>query len=176
VLARPHLWVVAVRARTGSPQRHELREDGAAGARPRAGHQRAHLQGGRSLNFREVDDGREHAERRDRRRDAGAGRDARRIANDQRHGDHRLIERSGSWKLVETSKGGPFLFDLASDPAETRDLAGERPQQLASLTTELEAVRARLQLPRLAEMGSHSPAPELDAATEERLRALGYLK
>jgi hypothetical protein len=37
-------------------------------------------------------------------------------------------------------------------------------------------MRARLQLPRLAEMGSHSPAPELDAATEERLRALGYLK
>lgn len=91
-------------------------------------------------------------------------------------GQHLRAYRSGSWKLVETSKGGPFLFDLANDRAETHDVAGERPELLARLAGELEAVRSRLELPRLSEMGTRSPAPKLDAATENRLRALGYVR
>jgi arylsulfatase A-like enzyme len=90
-------------------------------------------------------------------------------------GQHLRAYRSGDWKLVETSQGGPFLYDLASDPAETRDLARERPEQLARLAAELEATRARLDLPRLEALDAPgAPAPELDAATQERLRELGY--
>ena len=91
-------------------------------------------------------------------------------------GQHLRAYRSGSWKLVEASKGGPFLYDLASDPDESRDLASERPEIVARLAAELEAARTRLALPRLSEIGAHASAPELDAATQERLRELGYLK
>lgn len=105
----------------------------------------------------------------------GPGARADRDDPQMRKGQHLRAYRSESWKLVETTKGGPFLYDLANDPAETRDLAGERPEQLARLAGELEAARARLELPRLADVGAHGPAPKLDAATEERLRALGYL-
>ncbi len=73
----------------------------------------------------------------------------------------------------------PFLLirpHLASDPAESHDLAAERPEQVARLAAELEAARTRLALPRLGELGAHAqaPAPELDAVTQERLRELGY--
>jgi arylsulfatase A-like enzyme len=84
--------------------------------------------------------------------------------------------RSGSWKIVETSSGGAFLFDLASDPGETRDLSAERPVELARLRAELEAARKRLDLPRIAEVGKTAAAPELDLATQQRLRELGYVQ
>jgi arylsulfatase A-like enzyme len=106
---------------------------------------------------------------------AGPGARASRDDPQMLKGQHLRAYRSGSWKLVEASQGGPFLYDLASDPAETRDLARERPEQLARLVAELEAVRTRLALPRLDELGGATgPAPELDAATQERLRELGY--
>jgi arylsulfatase A-like enzyme len=40
--------------------------------------------------------------------------------------------RSGDWKLV-CDHGAIALFDLASDPSETRDLASARPEQVATL-------------------------------------------
>jgi arylsulfatase A-like enzyme len=92
-----------------------------------------------------------------------------------RRAQHLRAYRAGSWKLVESSNGGPFLFDLANDPGEARDLASASPDQMARLARELEAIRVRLQLPPVAEMSTQSAAPKLDAATEERLRALGYL-
>jgi arylsulfatase A-like enzyme len=84
--------------------------------------------------------------------------------------------RSGSWKLVETNRGGPFLYDLARDPTEARDLARERPDELSRLTAELEDARTRLGLPRLDEIGARASGPALDPATEQRLRELGYIK
>ena len=83
--------------------------------------------------------------------------------------------RSGSWKLVETTTGGPYLYDLARDPNERRDLAHEHPADLARLTAELESARTQLRLPNLGEVGSGSSV-ELDAATQQRLRELGYVK
>ncbi len=91
-------------------------------------------------------------------------------------GQHLRAYRSGSWKLVEASKGGPFLYDLASDPAESHDLAAERPAELERLATELEEARVQLGLPKLSEIGARASAPALDPDTEQRLRDLGYLK
>lgn len=67
-------------------------------------------------------------------------------------------------------RGAEELYDLRADPGETRDLASQQPEQVAARRDEL--VR------RLAEMGTapERVAPEVDAATEERLRALGYAK
>lgn len=82
--------------------------------------------------------------------------------------------RDGALKLVETSRGGHLLFDLASDPDERRDLAAERPEEVARLAAALEQVRARLALPKLDADLAAGPAAELDPATRERLRQLGY--
>jgi arylsulfatase A-like enzyme len=62
------------------------------------------------------------------------------------------------------------LYDLRADPAETRNLAATDPARVATLRAELER--------RLAAMGQAPKrvAPEIDAATEDRLRALGYAK
>jgi arylsulfatase A-like enzyme len=93
------------------------------------------------------------------------------MENDRRY---RLL-RAGSLKLVSTSKGERFLYDLRVDPRETRDLAGERPEDLAAMTGRLARVEQELGLPALdAAIAADGEAPELDAATRERLRALGY--
>jgi len=60
----------------------------------------------------------------------------------------------------------PELYDLASDPGESRNLAASRPR-------ELETLRGRL-APFLAQGSGARPGRE-DEATLERLRSLGYL-
>jgi arylsulfatase A-like enzyme len=84
--------------------------------------------------------------------------------------------RAGSWKLVVTSKGNRFLFDLATDPGETRNLADARPEKLASLLSELDTWRAALALPAIDEEREYHEVPDLDPAARERLRALGYVE
>jgi hypothetical protein len=44
------------------------------------------------------------------------------------------------------------------------------------MRAELEAARDRLELPRLADLGKTAAAPELDLATQQRLRELGYVQ
>ena len=67
------------------------------------------------------------------------------------------------------------LYDLASDPGETRDVAGEQPAALARMRARLLEVQSALGLPDLdAPLAVGAEAPELDAATREQLRALGY--
>jgi arylsulfatase A-like enzyme len=82
--------------------------------------------------------------------------------------------RSGTLKLVETSKGDLLLFDLAADPSEEHDLAATRPADLARMKAELASWVARLHLPAIDAASGPAPAPELDPATRERLKALGY--
>jgi arylsulfatase A-like enzyme len=90
------------------------------------------------------------------------------------HRRYRLL-REGPIKLVATSRGEHFLYDLAADPGETRDLAGERPELLARMQARLHEVESRLELPALdAPLAVGEAAPELDAETRERLRELGY--
>ena len=53
--------------------------------------------------------------------------------------------RDGDLKLIERFEGPSFeLYDLAADPGETRDLAAERPGDVARLRGELLAWRARV--------------------------------
>jgi arylsulfatase A-like enzyme/Tfp pilus assembly protein PilF len=59
----------------------------------------------------------------------------------------------------------PELYDLANDPRETRNLAAERPQAVAATAAWLQAQSA----------GAARAPAEVDAATRERLAALGYV-
>jgi arylsulfatase A-like enzyme len=79
----------------------------------------------------------------------------------------------GPLKLIVAADGGEArLHDLAADPAETRDLAAERPGDVERLTAELlrlrdEALRASL---------SYEVAPDVELlpGASERLGHLGY--
>jgi arylsulfatase A-like enzyme len=79
--------------------------------------------------------------------------------------------RTPRHKLIRGRGGRLLLFDLVADPRERRNLAGDRPTLASELDAELEAWRlGRSQLSDAA-----VSATELDPATEERLRTLGYL-
>lgn len=69
-----------------------------------------------------------------------------------------LSLREGDWKLIEPGKGArrlantniesgqspqPTLYNLAEDPAEMRDLAGQHPERLAALQARLKAIQGR---------------------------------
>jgi arylsulfatase A-like enzyme/predicted Zn-dependent protease len=73
--------------------------------------------------------------------------------------------RSGRWLFVEAPR--PELYDVAADPSERTNVAASHP-------VELDALRQRL---RQWNAGGPPPAASarLDAETEARLRALGYL-
>jgi arylsulfatase A-like enzyme len=74
-------------------------------------------------------------------------------------------------KLVfEPSSGRSQLFDLAADPAETRDLAESEPGLRQELLAELEATLEAASRERAARREATFPE-----AIEERLRGLGYL-
>ncbi|HET9314981.1 MAG TPA: tetratricopeptide repeat protein, partial [Vicinamibacteria bacterium] len=72
--------------------------------------------------------------------------------------------RSGSLRLIEAPR--PELYDLADDPGETRNRLAQQPQDAARLRAALSAVRAGER---------EAAAAPADAATAERLRALGYV-
>jgi arylsulfatase A-like enzyme len=91
-------------------------------------------------------------------------------------GRYRLF-REGNLKLVTPSEGDPLLYDLAVDPGETRNLALERPADLRHMQVRLAAVQTELGLREIgAPLVVGDDAPELDAATQESLRALGYVE
>jgi arylsulfatase A-like enzyme len=50
----------------------------------------------------------------------------------------------GPYKLISTSRGERMLFDLATDPGETSDLAGREPARVQELTQQLELRASRL--------------------------------
>lgn len=85
--------------------------------------------------------------------------------------------RTAEWKLVVANEGNPRglapveLYHLAADPGEKSNLAGEEPGRVAALRSDLEALRtvARASVVKGA-------TGTIDAADEERLRALGYLE
>lgn len=92
------------------------------------------------------------------------------------------VFRRDELKLAMTGEGETFVFDLAGDPGETRDLTvvddGESASAIRSLKEELQTWVAALGLPPL-----DSDLPEsrlrttpIDPAAEERLRTLGYVE
>ena len=89
-------------------------------------------------------------------------------------GRHRVF-RSDHYKLVQTTARGTLFFDLVADPGEDHDLGEDHPEA-QRLVSELEVVGRAIGLPALdGELGG-GEVPELDAAAEEQLRALGYIE
>jgi arylsulfatase A-like enzyme len=79
----------------------------------------------------------------------------------------------GRYKLVEDlSHGGLRLFDLVADPGEAHDLAAERPELVRELAGRMQAEESRA-AGLCARFGGAS-AVQVDDATREQLRALGY--
>jgi len=82
------------------------------------------------------------------------------------------------WKLIEANPRNPRglpprqLFQTQKDPHEKQDLAGAETQQASTLATHLEVVKNKAVI--AAVTGGRETA--IDSATEERLRALGYVK
>ncbi len=73
--------------------------------------------------------------------------------------------RTARFKLID--RGEPEeLYDLALDPAEERNLASEEPETARTLRAHLDS----------ADTGAPEAPMPADAATEERLRALGYIE
>ena len=79
--------------------------------------------------------------------------------------------RTPRFKLIRHRAGRISLFDLVADPRERRNLADELPELSANLAAELESWRRAR--PRLND--DSTSTTELDPATEQRLRTLGYL-
>ncbi len=89
------------------------------------------------------------------------------------YGSLQMSVVDGDWKLIQRERGGRInhqLYNWSEDRDEMRDLARERPVLAAVLKA------------KIAESldGSRSTTPkegvEIDAETEEALRALGYLQ
>lgn len=81
------------------------------------------------------------------------------------HRHMRMVVRGG-FKLIETDPGEEEeLYDLSEDPRELHNIAGRRPDLVAELRPILQASGD--------EIGS-GEVPEIDAATREKLRGLGY--
>ncbi|MEM7583446.1 MAG: sulfatase [Acidobacteriota bacterium] len=74
------------------------------------------------------------------------------------------------WKLVIPPRGNPKLFNLETDPGELDDVADQHPDIAAGLTTELMKLQAQ------ARSSGERVDVELDEATLETLRSLGYVE
>ena len=82
--------------------------------------------------------------------------------------------RSGTWKLVRGRFGdeeATELYEIGSDPLETRDRAAEEPALADALSKRLDEVL------EAARRGAVAPeTANFDPLTVERLRALGYVQ
>jgi arylsulfatase A-like enzyme len=92
------------------------------------------------------------------------------------YGTEQKFLRTERWKLIlslgEEAAGKLQLYDVLSDPAESKDLADARPQVTDSLATELASW--------MKEVGSAGSIPlrdleDLDPAVLQQLKALGYI-
>jgi arylsulfatase A-like enzyme len=86
--------------------------------------------------------------------------------------DHRFkAYYDGSLKYVWGDDGRRELYDLARDPRELRDLAPARPREVERLARALDAWLGALPADRMR--AGEAPV-EIDPATRDRLRGLGY--
>ena len=88
------------------------------------------------------------------------------------HPDHPMIaSRTRYWKSISWPRHQTqMLFDLSNDPGETVNLVGDRPYVFAGM-----GLLARARLRAAQSRGLEGVELELDAETQEALRALGYL-
>jgi arylsulfatase A-like enzyme len=82
-------------------------------------------------------------------------------------GEKRSV-RSGRWKLIRAEDGPEELYDLQSDPGETRNLRGDRPEIAAELAALLER--------HAATRSGVAAQPELTEEQRRALEALGYVE
>lgn len=87
---------------------------------------------------------------------------------------HRMAVRTATHKLIWDNKNPdrPELYDLQSDPGETRNIAPDHPVIVKQLQTHVDAHLQRVQA---TAPSMPTPALDLDEATTRRLRALGYV-
>lgn len=100
------------------------------------------------------------------------------VADVARFTAKRIAVHDGRFKYVESSRGEPELFDVASDPDETRDVGDEHPELRDALARELAEWRRSQQAysieAQLQQAGANGA--DADAATFDRLRELGYVE
>lgn len=92
----------------------------------------------------------------------------------------RSIRHEG-WKLIWGSDGKAELYHVRDDPDETINLATEKPQLVAELTTRLEQRLSAIVGQRFSLRDEPPPAggsgfEDLDSEAMERLRSLGYVQ
>lgn len=75
------------------------------------------------------------------------------------------------FKFIWASDGRHELYDLGQDPEESHNLMSAFPEKAKAMEEELFQ-----HLLTLKPIGSPEPAPDLNTATREQLRALGYLQ
>ncbi len=84
--------------------------------------------------------------------------------------------RSGGMKVIHANPGNPRglpehqLFDVASDPGEQKDLIATQTDVANKLTADMTALQSHAE-----SIAVESTGTSIDAASEERLRALGYV-
>ncbi len=76
----------------------------------------------------------------------------------------------GDWKLILRENAVENLFDVADDPAETRDLSTARPAEIGALERKAAAFMQTMQHP------TDPRTAEVDEKVVEQLRALGYIE
>ncbi len=109
---------------------------------------------------------------------AGVPADRALFAEEDHEGNVLSAIQSGPWKLIRANPGNPRglrpaeLYDLARDPTEKSDLATGRPEDLARLDLALGEAASVAAGQAVASSGE----VEMDPATRERLRALGYVQ
>jgi len=78
---------------------------------------------------------------------------------------------SGRYKLIVSSKGGPELYDLQTDWAETKNLAASDPARLKQLLEKLLKREKGLVRP-----GLDFTPPRVDRRVQDALKSLGYVR
>lgn len=107
--------------------------------------------------------------------DAPAPRDHA-FAESELEGNILQAYRSGGMKVIHANPGNPRglpehqLFDVANDPREQKDLIATQTEVANKLTADMGAVQSHAE-----SIAVESTGTSIDAASEERLRALGYV-
>jgi arylsulfatase A-like enzyme len=98
------------------------------------------------------------------------------FAESELEGNSLEAYRSGGMKVIHANAGNPRglpehqLFDVASDPGEQKDLISTHTDVANALTAAMSVVQGHAE-----SMAVQSTGTAIDAASEERLRALGYV-
>ena len=107
--------------------------------------------------------------------DAPAPRDHS-FAESELEGNSLQAYRAGGMKVIHANPGNPRglpehqLFDVAKDPGEQKDLIATQTEVANKLTADMTAVQSHAE-----SIAVESTGTSIDAASEERLRALGYV-